>query len=57
VEIMAVTRVVKENDMKMFTLEEVHTAAIGWYGSDDLDSCCLAENRLNKGEKVSNGPN
>ena len=43
-----------ENDMKMFTLEEVHTAAIG---SDDLDSCCLAENRLNKGEKVSDGPN
>ena len=36
--------------MKMFTLVDVHKAAYHWYGKDDLDSCCLAENRLMRGE-------
>ena len=35
----------------MFTLQQIHAAAIVWYGKTDIDSCCLAENRLARGEK------
>ena len=35
----------------MFTLEQVRKAAIVWYGKTDIDSMCLAENRLMRGEK------
>ena len=34
----------------MFTIQEVYKAAYFWYGSSDIDACCLAENRLMKGE-------
>lgn len=33
-----------------FTLVEVHKAARLFYGKQDKDSCCLAENRLMRGE-------
>lgn len=33
-----------------FTIRQVHAAARRWYGSTDIDSCCLAENRLMRGE-------
>lgn len=35
----------------LFPLETIETAAQEWYGSTDIDSCCLAEGRLRKGEK------
>lgn len=34
---------------ELFTLRQVHYAALRWYGSTSLDNCCLAENRLMKG--------
>jgi len=34
----------------MFSLEEVERAAIHWYGSTSIDACCLAENRIMRGE-------
>jgi hypothetical protein len=37
----------------MFSLSEIHLAAKIWYGATDMDSCSLAENRLNRGERVS----
>lgn len=40
-----------KNYPKMFTLGEIHKAAYFWYGNSEMDSCCLAENRLMKGEK------
>ena len=33
-------------------LKIIYRAALFWYGKSDLDSCCLAENRLMKGEKL-----
>ena len=33
-------------------LKSISYAAFFWYGKSDLDSCCLAENRLMKGEKL-----
>lgn len=36
---------------KMFTIAQVNLAALIWYGKDDLNYACLAENRLKKGEK------
>jgi hypothetical protein len=33
------------------TLQQVYKAALTWYGKTDMDSLCLTENRLNKGEK------
>ena len=36
---------------KLLTIQDVHKAARFWYGKSDLDSCCLAENRLMKGEE------
>lgn len=40
-----------EQQMRVgFTLVEVHKAALLWYGRQDRDSCCLAENRLMRGE-------
>ena len=32
-------------------LWDISLAAFRWYGSSDIDSCCLAENRLMAGEK------
>ena len=32
------------------TQKQVYTAANHWYGRWDIDHCCLAENRLAKGE-------
>lgn len=37
--------------MRMFTLEQVKKAAKLWYNSDDINSCCIAENRLMAGEE------
>lgn len=39
----------KENWDRSVT--EIHEAALIWYGRTDMDSCCLAENRLARGEK------
>lgn len=36
--------------MKMYSMVEIHRAAIFWYGKNDIDSCCMAENRLMRGE-------
>lgn len=39
--------------MQVFnTLPEVYRAALIWYGDWDIDSLCLAENRLARGEKA-----
>lgn len=35
-------------------LKTIRRAAWFWYGSSDIDSCCLAENRLMRGEKPEN---
>lgn len=35
---------------RFYTLQEVHRAAWIWYKKSDRDSCCLAENRLMRGE-------
>lgn len=32
------------------TQKQMYTASIMWYNSVDINSLCLAENRLNKGE-------
>jgi len=41
------------NPMNNFlTLSQVYAAAMKWYGKMDIDSCCLAECRLMRGEKV-----
>ena len=32
-------------------IKTIRRAAWFWYGSSDIDSCCLAENRLMRGEK------
>lgn len=34
-----------------YTLAQVHAAAWYWYGKNDIDSCCLAECRLMRGER------
>lgn len=34
-----------------FTIQQVNYAAEYWYKSKDIDSCCLAENRLMRGER------
>lgn len=39
------------NNCTFNTLKDVYNAAIFWYGNTDIDSCCLVENRLMKGEK------
>lgn len=39
----------KENTFN--TLKEVYDASWYWYGRADIDSCCLAELRLMKGER------
>lgn len=38
--------------MQMFTYREVMQAASFWYGDTDINSMCLAENRLNRGETI-----
>lgn len=40
----------RDNNHTFNTLAEVHQAVYFWYGKDDLDSCCLAEGRLMRGE-------
>lgn len=35
---------------RMFTLAEITKAARYWYGLADMNNCCLAENRLMRGE-------
>lgn len=36
--------------MTFFTLKQVYDAAYFWYGATDIDSCCMAEVRLQRGE-------
>ena len=39
-------------DQKLgFDIKTIYRAAWFWYGKSDIDSCCLAENRLMRGEK------
>lgn len=40
----------KQKFTSMNTVQQVYTAAWLWYGKMNIDSCCLAENRLNRGE-------
>lgn len=40
-----------EEQMELWTLLQVYKAARLWYGSTDNDMVCLAENRLNRGER------
>lgn len=36
---------------KMFGIIEVERAAKAWYGKTCMDACCMAENRLERGER------
>ncbi len=38
---------------RFYTLQEVYRAAWIWYKKSDADSCCLAENRLMRGESLT----
>lgn len=38
---------------EFFTLTEVYTVGILWYGKTDIDTLCIAENRLMDGKRPS----
>ena len=40
------------NKNTFYPYAKVNFAALIWYGDTDRDSCCLAENRLHRGEEM-----